>query len=130
LNSTQMPAGRASFYFDRAALPKWLDQWSVPRDGYEDDKECVPAIPIPPLPFERLAQLVYLVLDPDTIAHDRSRKPTLRAEGQTFVGNVLTRFLDACHQLLFGFPARPPRGHQPQYSDFVFGHFSQSFERT
>ncbi len=25
LNSTQMPAGRASFNFDRAALPKWLD---------------------------------------------------------------------------------------------------------
>ena len=24
LNSTQMPAGRASFNFDRAALPKWL----------------------------------------------------------------------------------------------------------
>ncbi len=27
LNSTQMPAGRASFNFDRAALPKWL--WEI-----------------------------------------------------------------------------------------------------
>ncbi len=35
LNSTQMPAGRASFNFDRAALPKWLtDTWSFDERFY------------------------------------------------------------------------------------------------